>query len=158
MKIIKNKDVILKYNFNPEEFLKIAKQYKCKIIFHSSVGLPSATAQCRKSLIELNLFYLEDNKRKIISALFHELGHMHCYKNNIWYCYHHIRDIGYTKKNIRRFKKTAYRAESWVDLWAEKEMKKYYPKFKYKHGYLPGNKNAIKWLNKYYEDWYELYL
>lgn len=103
--------------------------------------------------IRLNRRSLNGSKNfgRKVRTLFHELGHIHCYQNGIWSAYHHAiptNDLSkYQKSVIRR---TGLKAERWVDRWAAKEMKKYYPNIKYRFVYL--NKENVK---KYF---YEKYL
>lgn len=88
--------------------------------------------------------------RDKISTFFHELGHSYCYNNKIWAEYHgagrvYIRNNRYyrTRKSLRIYIRTAYRAEQWVDRWAKTEMKKWFPYLKYRAGYT--TKEDKKW-------------
>jgi len=77
--------------------------------------------------IVVNLLFSK-NKQLIINTIFHELGHHYCYQNNKWPTYHYTKsDKNITKKDIRNFNRTAIKAEKWVDNWAEKEQKKWFP-------------------------------
>jgi hypothetical protein len=69
-----------------------------------------------------------------LSILFHELGHIHCYRNGIWKAYH-LNKAKLTKKEKRAAMLTGWKAECWVDGWAAKEMKKHYPRYKYLPSY-----------------------
>lgn len=71
----------------------------------------------------------KNNPDILIPLLFHELGHKHCFENNLFYHYH-------METDLRLFRLTALKAERFVDRWAKKEMKKYnlgieYPMFYY---------------------------
>ena len=61
------------------------------------------------------IVYDFDNLHVSICALFHELGHDYCVKNNKWVDYH-TRPI----MPLNGFR-TAWQAENWVDKWAESE-------------------------------------
>lgn len=72
--------------------------------------------------------------------LFHELGHIYCFNNNIWSSYH-------TSKRLTRARKqkiiyTALKAEKWVDMWAEQQYALYYPNFKFERFY--NNSQIVK--------------
>lgn len=137
------------------EARKIVKQYNVKLKVTSnykSTGLVACVASFsnRKNLITINKN--KASKSKFFSILFHELGHKHCSKNRIWSSYH-VNDIdkpGLTKKEWKAFKITAYKAECWVDKWAENEMKKFFPNIKYQHVYLKGDKSSINFIRTYY--------
>lgn len=85
-------------------------------------------------------------KRQYISTFFHELGHIYCHDNDIFPVYHNKKFDKYGWQNLEKLKKayklTAWKAEKFVDSWAEKEMKKYYPKMKFIPGY--GNESYCK--------------
>ena len=67
-------------------------------------------------------------KEHYLTVFFHELGHVYCWKNDVWYSYHHFDG---TKEKYRVFALTGFKAEKWVDKWGEKEHKKYFPKLYY---------------------------
>lgn len=84
---------------------------------------------------------LKNNKKRMICVLFHELGHIYCYKNKIWDSYHYNKRISeLTSKEKRLVILTGLKAERWVERWAEKEVKKYFPRIKYPFGYYQDEK------------------
>lgn len=122
-----------------------------------------------KKLNECSAFYDDETKEIFIdskglglntqiSAVFHELGHVHCIKNGLWKKYHS------DPPDMR----TALRAEVWIENWAEKEFKKYFPngyygpydRFyrydetsrnflkQYNEQYMPKKKNTKKYKNR----------
>ena len=111
----------------------------------------SASGYCEfnEGIIYINL-NKNKNRSEYYSTLFHELGHIHCYKNNIWKKYHIVkkRISDLTKEEKLGLIRTGLKAEVWVDKWAEKEMKKYYPNLKYHQSYR--TTSSKKWLHKNY--------
>ena len=92
--------------------------------------------------IIINSEYKNDIEN-LIPILFHELGHKHCFDNNIYYHYHN-------ETNSRLAKLTALKAERYVDKWANKEMNKFntgieYPMFYFK-------KSRVENFKKYWID------
>lgn len=84
----------------------------------------------------------KNNKQKFYNILFHEIGHIYCYQNNIWKNYH-LNKIQLTKREKSLILKTGLKAERWIDNWAEKEMKKWFPKMKYNKGYFLKSKTKL---------------
>lgn len=110
------------------------------------------TCEYDTGIISLNHKTLNGSKNfgRKVRTLFHELGHIHCYENNIWCSYHHSTSLkSLTKYEKGLVIKTGLKAERWVDNWAAKEMKKYYPKIKYKFVYM--DKEKVK---KYFHEGY----
>jgi len=83
--------------------------------------------------------------RIFVTTIFHELGHIHCLRNNKYPIYHLKRPT--TKKLRRDIKATALRAELYVDKWGETECNKHFPKLKYDRAYR--SKKDKKWFNKF---------
>lgn len=72
----------------------------------------------------------------MLSTFFHEIGHIHCFKNGIWKSFHINKTINkMTKDEKRKYLLTALKSERWIDRWAEKEMKNHFPKLKYIYSY-----------------------
>lgn len=95
-------------------------------------------------------------KDAMLSIFFHELGHKHCHDMGIWRWYHtrYMRNgrYWYTKKLLNGIVKTGLKAEKWVDRWAEKTMKLYFPDIKYLVGY---NEEGVKWYKENYIPWFK---
>lgn len=73
---------------------------------------------------------------QVLSTVFHEIGHVYCFRNKIWWGYHGFhRSHAKNKKKKRALLATAFKAEQWVDKWAEKEMKKHFPDRNYYQSY-----------------------
>jgi hypothetical protein len=73
---------------------------------------------------------------RFISTFFHELGHYHCGRYGIWKKYHQGHADPHT---YRYFKLMSLKIERWVDRWAAREMKRWYPRMKYSFNYYrPG--------------------
>ena len=102
----------------------LSKIYDIKIRIMDSARFPYAgTINMNGEFIRISSDCLL-NISEMLSTIFHELGHAFCIRNGKWYEYH-------VHKNKRAMLNTAYKAEIWVDEWAETEMKKYFPKVKY---------------------------
>lgn len=80
--------------------------------------------------------------------LFHELGHIYCYNNNIWKNYHFNYSIPLTRQKKDLVLKLGLKAERWVDKWAMKEIKKYIEMPVCKGGYS-SNKAAAAYKKNY---------
>lgn len=57
-----------------------------------------------------------------LSAFFHELGHLHCHANGIYPAFH--KSYFRSWAEVRAMRRTALRAERFVDRWAEREFRK----------------------------------
>jgi len=123
------------------ELKEIAEEKKCKIIFskreNDDDGSADYTIKNKTICIYLKNIH---GRCHFINAFFHELGHHHCAVNNLWVSFH------FFNKNL---KYTWLKAEKWVDKWASKEMKKYYPKVNY--FYLYSDIESIEWARNYYK-------
>jgi len=121
-------------NSNHHLITDIKKHYNVsKIIIqknHHSWG----SCYSKTGLIIINAKFDSFNKREIFfNILFHEIGHRHCYLNGIWKNYHSP-----SLKNKRcklTYKRIALKTERWIENWAEKEMKKWFPKLNFSKGY-----------------------
>lgn len=140
---------------------RLAKLYDVKVHYFSNKDENSSTGY-----VDVRESYIFIKKRKcekeMLKTFFHELGHIYCYRNNKWFIYHNFGFEKHTKsfEMFKKFKRTAYRAECYVDVWGKNEMKKHFPKIKYSLSYEQKDKRAIKWLNNYYKKFYsewELY-
>ncbi len=118
------------------ELYNLARDYGVRMEFRS-MGLQG----CFKPPVTmvLNRIILEDRQR-ILSVFFHELGHVYCYRHDLWYNYH--RDVTHI---------TGLKAERWVERWAAIEMGKRYPDLTYQSVYFKPKvvinfKKRIQWL------------
>jgi hypothetical protein len=119
----------------------VKKHYGVKVrLMKTGVASGYADLVGGEAVVSKNL-----NVNIAIAVVFHEVGHFHCYRNGIWSGYHRFCAGESTDK--KSFLSTAYRAELWVDKWAEKEMYKYFPRLKFKCSYR--TKSDKKWLMKY---------
>jgi hypothetical protein len=101
-------------------------------------------ARSHKSQIVVNRN--EEDVAFFLSVLFHEAGHVHCFRNRIYPAYHGIWGISMlSKKEKRAVVLTGWKAEQYVDRWAEKEMKKHFPKYKFIGTYK--GEDDRKWLH-----------
>lgn len=68
-----------------------------------------------------------------LSIMFHELGHVWCYRNNIWEFHHKCHTLS----------PLGLKVERWVDRWGKAEMAKWYPKSTYSASYY--TKGGVEW-------------
>jgi predicted aminopeptidase len=115
---------------------KILKNYGVKLVFKKIDEI--AYYSHSKNLIVIDKS-IDMTEEELISIIFHELGHRHCFNNNLYYAYHNETDA-------RLYKLTALKAERFVDKWAAKEMKKNGFPFEYPMFYF--NKNRTKEFTK----------
>ena len=85
--------------------------------------------------VRLNYHALKGNDELKAQVLFHELGHIWCYKRGIWKNYHQ-KYVPTTQEEKRKIIATGLKAERWVDRWAAERMTEYYPDHDYRWGYL----------------------
>ena len=100
-----------------KEFHKIARQHGVKLNIKKISSIAAGEYYVLSDKINIDR---DSVKRNLPFIFFHELGHSHCAKNNIWKMYH---DVNNTWKD---YKLTALKAEKWIDLWAEKEVNKFF--------------------------------
>ena len=107
----------------------LAEQYKVKLAF-------IADREFRGSFIAPNLVQLSEDAHNdvtsMIGTFFHELGHVHAYRNKIFKAYHRL---PVSRKNRTVILATAVRAERWVDNWGRLECLKHFPQFKWTKTY-----------------------
>lgn len=105
-------------------FIFIRNKYKVKIKFRKfdiTIVAKYVENSCRtESTIFFNKRY-NLSKDEMICTMFHELGHQYCCNNDLFYAYHHI-DNDF-ENYFNKFKRTALKAERFIDKWAAKEMK-----------------------------------
>lgn len=110
-----------------EELKILAKHYKVKVYY--SKNLKWAQGLAHKNSFTVSLY--NTNPERLISTFFHELGHIDCKRNGKWKVFH-TND----RTQIQKFRRTAFKAELWIDKWAEKEMKKWKPNMNYVDSYI----------------------
>ena len=135
-----------------EDQIKVIKQYYGVKVRWNKI-LPHKNAAG-----EVDIFYTTvilnktiTNKQFMLSTLFHEIGHIHCYRHDIWVEYHKIRkEVDF--ETHEKIKRTGLKAERWVEKWGEKEMKKWYPYRQYASTYdgAYGKKWMVLWYKRAY--------
>lgn len=120
-----------------QELRFLARKYKVRLYFCYKYNHFSGIANGATNSITINGNI--EKRNEILSTFFHELGHIYCYDNNLWNSYHKE----CYSKNTRR---TALKAERWVDKWAEKELYKYNNKIKFIPSYQ--TKKSIQFLKR----------
>ena len=138
-----------------KEIIKvIAKIHKVRVYYfnYESRGWGFHAVRRYKNGKVEDSIYISNQSPCLLSVFFHELGHSHCYRNKIWAAYHRCdvkwrkQKIVYPKELMIKIIRTGYKAERWVDRWAEKRLKLINPKIKYRSGY-DGTKESKKWLD-----------
>jgi hypothetical protein len=126
---------------------QLAHEYKVKLIY-------SEEWKASGVFLLPNTICIHPKTKDIIETFFHELGHVHCYRNKIFPAYHKYKNKKYTRQAILS---TAFRAENYVDRWAEAECKTWFPEYEWHGSYR--TEASRKWLMDYYkgatfEAWY----
>jgi len=88
----------------------------------------------------------------LISAIMHEVCHISATRQGKYKTYHKV-DNMFSKKEIYAYKKTALNAEIYVDTWAERLTKTYFPHVKYERSYRTSESRQR--LKKEVNDWAE---
>lgn len=133
----------MSYKYINNKLLSILKTYGVNKVFLAS-NLDYSYAKCKEGEIVIGLKNVDiNNRRELLSTMFHEAAHIVNYNNNKYYKYHH--DLG-GKKYLRRI---ALRAERYTDKVGRKLMKEHYPDVRYLAGYR--TKENQQWLRDYYK-------
>lgn len=120
---------------------QICLQYEVKVIFRTKFNKDlDGEADVQNEII-----YIDKKlpRKGLAEAVFHELGHIYCYRKGIWKKFHD--GDGYSA--IKSFK-----AENWVEHWAKREwdawgMRKIFGQYRF--SYLKSErKKLIKWFEK----------
>lgn len=123
----------------------IAEQYGAEVIF-KSMDLGGFFSRPKTIAINKNI-----PNDEAIQVLFHELGHLHAYKNRLFSCYHRPKK---TRKAMVAFFRTALRAERWVDNWGKREFKKVTrSNARWEPAYA--SKSEIEYLERYCNSYWE---
>lgn len=142
---------------NKEIIKELSKLYKVRVYFYNNrtpgIGYHRYNKKHGRFYESIHIYEKDDD---ILSIFFHELGHSYCTHNNKFPSYHKLKDgrwiNGNYKRNIKGLQnviRTCYRAECYVDRWADKEMRIWFPDIKYRAGYV-GNSDAKNWLNHFH--------
>lgn len=123
--------------------------YNVKVIF-TDRGYSSACYWENYILIDLSTVH---SIAELLCAVFHELGHLYCYQNDLFAKYHWDLDDSYSMVEIHRYMhKMGLKAERFVDKVGEQLMSAHFPDIPYIGGY--NTKTNVKWykawLNKNY--------
>lgn len=130
----------------------IAKHYKVRIYFSKTLPNWVDGYSHGKNGITINI-NKEKTQNQLFSTFFHELGHVYCKRNGIWKSYHNPKS-----STINKVRRTALKAELWVDKWAINKMKEHFPDNEYVGSYINMNRHLCKkifyknWLNKFYKN------
>lgn len=121
-------------NSNHHLILSIKKKYDIKKIIIKKNHHAWGSCYSETGLIIINAKFDSSSKKEIFfNVLFHEIGHRHCYLNGIWKNYHS--PTLNSKRGKLTYKRIALKTERWIENWAEKEMKKWFPKLSFSKGY-----------------------
>jgi hypothetical protein len=123
------------------EISRLARRYKVPVTFTKLINHAGHTSRGKIRLDNSKVY----SRLEQLSTFFHELGHLHCHRNGIWKRYHWLK-----YKLDRRWWPTIIRiglkAERWIDRWAAKEMRKWYPNLSYITSY--GAPSIRKWYHE----------
>jgi hypothetical protein len=135
-----------------ERIKKLAKEYDVKVKFKTLKDCRGVYHYNKNGKKITEVISIDPKQSHILSTFFHELGHSYCTNNGKYPYYHYLKggrwykgERLYNEAGLRATISTGYRAECYVDSWAEKEMKKQFPNRKYRAGYSqPGAKQWYK--------------
>ena len=108
-----------------------------------------SSVQCETREIEIDLDETID-RRWFWSLVFHELAHIECYDKKIYETYHY--ETLPDKKMYRYIKRMGLRIERYVDMLAKKNMKKHFPKLKFRRSYV--TMRDVEWFHSWIEEEY----
>jgi hypothetical protein len=137
---------------------KISKNYRVQIRvgdgrLHPSLRWAAGLCSYSKRVIYVSK---DGTKQKRINTIFHELGHIYCFDNNLWTRYHYNKHWDeLTVDDAIGVIRTGLKAERWIESWAESEQKKWYPNMKYEVAYYKPH-NVKKYREKYLINYYNL--
>lgn len=107
----------------------------------------SSKSDYEQGIIRFNYFKIAGNDKEKIVTLFHELGRMHCHRNGLFKSYFNNKRR-LTRKDKDNIMSVGLRAEKWVDNWAQSELKRLYPEFRYHKKY-----SKVTEVRKYKKDY-----
>ena len=122
-----------------KELIKIAHSYDVKCRFLKRIKIPYVAVEKRM------IFLAKDNtmtKRSVLSAFFHEVGHMVDFDNGLFKPYYKLYP---TRKALKRL---ALRAEIHTDETGSKLMRKHFPNTAFEYTY-----KYKKWQKLLKEHW-----
>lgn len=108
------------------------------------------TADYRASVVNIQISN-KTSLRWFVSAAFHELWHVLCYRQGLYSTYHFDR-MPRTRKELIKFRSVSWKAEQFVDSRASEMMKVYIPDIPYKFAYV--DEDDKEWLYDNYIDKY----
>lgn len=73
----------------------------------------------------------EQTPEEMLCTFFHELGHIECSNRKIWTVYNTLPFSNMSKSDKSSYIRTALKAERWIDKWASKKIKEYFPTINY---------------------------
>lgn len=118
---------------------RVKREYGVKNVDFKDFGRISASVHLGECTYTKGYITLNEKLKKdyslAIKVLYHEVGHIYCYKNGIWKSYHNEDDNNLTKKQKELIRRTGLKAERWVDDWASKRIKEQYPRLRFFLGY-----------------------
>jgi hypothetical protein len=124
-----------------DEVKKLALHYRIRRLYFVTFPLGSNVVGCHNDG-EILMSIREKRPRcRFISTFFHELGHYHCYRHGIW------KRHSQTEPNpstYRYLKLMSVKVERWVDRWAAREMKRWYPRMRYSFNYYHPSVKELK--------------
>ena len=101
------------------------------------------------SAVEGTLIEIDFKKTKTVQSLwscvFHELGHIYCWRNDLYKIYH--KEELSDKDFAIYIRKYGLRAERFVENLGKKFMKKYFPKIPYEDCYY--DERGVEWYKKW---------
>lgn len=128
--------------------IQLLTEYRVHGYFHGHDGYHASPADS-KIYVALEDENSKDSIQWFISAVCHELAHVICYRNNKYFDYNNFGSkTRLTRKRVRIWIRTGFKAELYADKIGIQLMKKYFPGIRYIGGY--NTKDGYDWYQKYY--------
>lgn len=125
-----------------KECRALAKTHNVTVRFVALPKSVSAEAEYELGVIRINRTC--HTRQEVLSAFFHELAHIKCFRYGLWKNYHHWNDVS-------RLIKIALKVERWADRNAEHELYGYDKRVRYIPSYNGNNQELLEFLKSYYK-------
>lgn len=125
---------------NQKLIKKFCKKWNIKVVFKPLKDI-AGEAHCIQNTIILSTTFADLSN--MWSVVCHEVSHILCYRDRIFYKYHKALNT----PDIRNQTLTAFRAEKYTDKLGSQIFKQNFPEYKYNWTYY-GNNNR-KWIIQY---------
>lgn len=128
---------------------ELCRTYQATISFGYTGEGSEVDVDTRQIVIDLSEM---KNEHQFWSEVFHEIAHLYCYDNGIYYIYHH--DCLSDKEMAKYVRRFGLKIERYVDKMGERLAKELGFRFRYKPNYQ--SESDAKWYREWIERTYPL--